>query len=348
MNHPQKVGAWSTDSEAEDNGKLFYLSTEPGAAAREGWYDLEVQTSKGSSAATKPRGGAPDHKKKDKKGESAKAEDSREEWTSVRLARVPDEDSGNDNAGGGAPGGSGGNNVHGNGGAAAKKRSKKKKHQQPSPSMPVSSPLRQLSSASPAQAHAHNQPQAQVQAQVQAHARVLAQARAVPDDSATGVRIHGSMTDLQKATADAQPRGFGGGSETRDVGGGRNSPPPASASRESGGGGSGPTATPALPTEGTLGSSRGGGTGGVGGAHNRLSGDRGGDGAIGGDGGRRGSGSGERGEGAGAGRSMMDAEADSREGDDLERRPLGSLAPRENAPRKRSRDDAGMGGGGGD
>lgn len=39
-----QVRVWSSDSD-EDEG-TFYLTTEPGAAAREGWYDLEVQTAK--------------------------------------------------------------------------------------------------------------------------------------------------------------------------------------------------------------------------------------------------------------------------------------------------------------
>ncbi|CAM9694588.1 unnamed protein product [Ascophyllum nodosum] len=44
------VAAWSTASETEENSAPFYLSTEPGAAAREGWYDLEAQASKGRVA----------------------------------------------------------------------------------------------------------------------------------------------------------------------------------------------------------------------------------------------------------------------------------------------------------
>ncbi|CAN0006410.1 unnamed protein product [Ectocarpus sp. 12 AP-2014] len=63
------VDAWSTDSEGEDRLQPFYLSTEPGAAAREGWYDLDVQTSK-RGISSKPGGGRWEDK---------------EEWTSVRT-----------------------------------------------------------------------------------------------------------------------------------------------------------------------------------------------------------------------------------------------------------------------
>lgn len=44
----RQVPAWSSDSDVE--GGTFYLATEPGAAAREGWYDLEVQSSKRGSS----------------------------------------------------------------------------------------------------------------------------------------------------------------------------------------------------------------------------------------------------------------------------------------------------------
>lgn len=50
------MGAWSSDSEGENNRELFYLSTEPGAAAREGWYDLDVQTSKRPFASARESG----------------------------------------------------------------------------------------------------------------------------------------------------------------------------------------------------------------------------------------------------------------------------------------------------
>ncbi|CAM9414108.1 unnamed protein product, partial [Hapterophycus canaliculatus] len=64
------VDAWSSDSEEEDRGReLFYLSTEPGAAAREGWYDLEVQTSKKGLSSERGDG----------------CWDDKEEWTSVRA-----------------------------------------------------------------------------------------------------------------------------------------------------------------------------------------------------------------------------------------------------------------------
>lgn len=75
-----QVGAWSSESEGEDpkTKKLFYLSTEPGAAAREGWYDLEVQTAKkGFSSA--PGDGQ---------------WEGREEWATVRVSGedgAPDE-----------------------------------------------------------------------------------------------------------------------------------------------------------------------------------------------------------------------------------------------------------------
>lgn len=64
-----QVGAWSSDSEGESNRELFYLSTEPGAAAREGWYDLDVQTSKRPFSSTPESG----------RWKQA------EEWTSVRV-----------------------------------------------------------------------------------------------------------------------------------------------------------------------------------------------------------------------------------------------------------------------
>ena len=69
---PPQVSAWSTDSEGEGSGKLFYLSTEPGAAAREGWYDLEVQTSKRGRSAPWETDQQP-------------LDDQREEWTSSRI-----------------------------------------------------------------------------------------------------------------------------------------------------------------------------------------------------------------------------------------------------------------------
>ncbi|CAN0025986.1 unnamed protein product, partial [Ectocarpus sp. 12 AP-2014] len=74
------VDAWSTDSEGEDRLQPFYLSTEPGTAAREGWYDLDVQTSK-RGISSKPGGGRWEDK---------------EEWTSVRT-----EDGGGGKKGGG-------------------------------------------------------------------------------------------------------------------------------------------------------------------------------------------------------------------------------------------------------
>lgn len=81
------MGAWSSDSEGESNRELFYLSTEPGAAAREGWYDLDVQTSK------RPFASGP---------ESGQWKEM-EEWTSVRVVpsdNAEGEDGGNKKKGG--------------------------------------------------------------------------------------------------------------------------------------------------------------------------------------------------------------------------------------------------------
>lgn len=47
-----QVPAWSSDSDDEGT---FYLATEPGAAIREGWYDLEVQATRHGSSAHKQR-----------------------------------------------------------------------------------------------------------------------------------------------------------------------------------------------------------------------------------------------------------------------------------------------------
>eukprot|EP00752_Nemacystus_decipiens_P018367 g16476.t2 len=72
------VGAWNSDSEGEGPRQVFYLSTEPGAAAREGWYDLEVQTAKTGFSSAPGDGHWED----------------REEWATVRVSGedgAPDE-----------------------------------------------------------------------------------------------------------------------------------------------------------------------------------------------------------------------------------------------------------------